>query len=197
MLEPITHLKPSAYKVMPWKNGAGSTTELFIAPSNASLQLGFDWRISLAQVPTSGPFSVFPQYQRTIVLLKGDPMHLVHEGHGRHELKALEPYDFHGAWPTEGLLTGQAVEDFNVMVRDGFGRARVDVQKGTEKSAFSVRNDDLCFIYCHQGSFHVSLQNQEQRITEHEALFTEHGRKVLLQAESPASVALVVSIARS
>jgi environmental stress-induced protein Ves len=196
MPDQFTHLTPSAYKVMPWKNGAGSTTELYIAPPGASVQSGFDWRISLAQVPASGPFSVFPDYQRTIVLLKGDPMHLVHEGRIRHELQALQPYDFHGAWQTEGLLTGQPVEDFNVMVRDGFGRARVDVQKGSEKSAFSVQHDDLCFIYCHQGSFTVSLQNQKQRITEHEALFTEHAAKVLLQAESPASIALIVSITR-
>jgi environmental stress-induced protein Ves len=196
MPDHVTHLTPSAYKVMPWKNGAGSTTELFIAPPGASVQSGFDWRISLAQVPASGPFSVFPAYQRTIVLLQGDPMHLVHEGRGRHELRALQPYDFHGSWPTEGLLTGQPVEDFNVMVRDGFGRARVDVQKASENPDYSVQCDDLCFIYCHQGSFTVALQNQKKRLTEHEALLTEHGRNALLKAESPSSIALIVSISR-
>lgn len=194
MPDQVTHLTPSAYKVMPWKNGAGSTTELFIAPPGSSVQSGFDWRISLAQVPASGPFSVFPDYQRTIVLLKGDPMHLVHEGRGRHELRALQPYDFHGSWQTEGVLTGQPVEDFNVMVRDGFGRARVDVQKGSEKAEYSVQDDGLCFFYCLRGSFTASLQNQKQRITEHEALFTEHGRNALFKAESPSSIAVIVSI---
>ncbi|HET9241207.1 MAG TPA: HutD family protein [Oligoflexus sp.] len=196
MSDQVTHLTPSAYKFMPWKNGAGSTTELFIAPPGATVQSGFDWRISLAQVPASGPFSVFSDYQRTIVLLNGDPMHLLHEGRGRHELQALEPYEFHGGWPTEGVLTGRAVEDFNVMVRDGFGQVRVHVQKASEKLSFSAQYDDLCFIYCHAGSFTVSLQNEKKRITEHEALFTEHGRNALLHAESPTSVALIVSITR-
>lgn len=197
MMNRVTRLFPSDYKIMPWKNGAGSTTELLIAPQDASVQSGFDWRISLAQVPASGPFSVFPDYQRTIVLLEGDPMDLVHQGQGRHELKPLQPYAFHGGWTTEGILTGRPVEDFNVMVRDGYGRVHVDVQKGRENPDFSLHHDDLCFIYCHRGSLIVTLQQEKIKLTEQESLLTEQGGNIKVQAGSETCVAIIVSLTRA
>ena len=63
--------------VMPWKNGQGSTTELAIEPPGAALD-GFDWRISIAELRGSGPFSTFPGYDRIIVQLDGPPMILTH-----------------------------------------------------------------------------------------------------------------------
>ena len=43
----------------PWKNGGGSTTEIAVWPNGAGLD-EFDWRISLATITQSGPFSFFP-----------------------------------------------------------------------------------------------------------------------------------------
>ena len=50
----------------PWKNGGGCTTEIAIAPPGASLD-AFEWRISLATIAASGPFSAFPGVDRTLV----------------------------------------------------------------------------------------------------------------------------------
>ena len=54
--------------VMPWKNGYGSTTELAVEPPDAALDR-FDWRVSVAELRGSGPFSTFPGYDRIIVQL--------------------------------------------------------------------------------------------------------------------------------
>jgi environmental stress-induced protein Ves len=194
MKQRVTHFSPSAYKVMPWKNGAGSTTELAIAPQGASVQSGFDWRISLAQVPSSGPFSSFPNYQRTILLLRGDPMRLVHQGQGDHLLQPFQPYDFHGAWQTEGILTGRPVEDFNVMVRNDFGQARVHVQKGTENPVFSLQNANLHFIYCYQGTATVEMQTQQVSLADEDSILIEVGSNMKVHTGSTSSTILIVSI---
>jgi environmental stress-induced protein Ves len=194
MKDRVTLFSPSDYKVMPWKNGAGSTTELRIAPEGASLQSGFDWRISLAQVPTSGPFSSFPNYQRTIMLLRGDPMRLVHQGQGEHLLEPFQPYDFHGAWQTEGILTGRPVEDFNVMVRDGFGKAHVDVQNGLENPIFPLQNGSLQFIYSCRGAITVQMQNQTYKLGEQHSILIEDSCNTTLHAESTSSTAIIVAL---
>ena len=59
---------------MPWKNGGGSTTEIAIAPAGASVSSGFDWRVSMADVVSDGPFSAFNGYDRQLALLSGGGM---------------------------------------------------------------------------------------------------------------------------
>ena len=54
--------------VSPWKNGGGTTTEVAAFPPGAPLE-NFGWRVSIAQVARSGPFSLFPGIDRTLALL--------------------------------------------------------------------------------------------------------------------------------
>ena len=70
----IEVLKADQYTKMLWKNGAGYTLE--IARSQGEIE--FDWRISMADVTTSGPFSTFPNKQRIITVLdvKGIELHV-------------------------------------------------------------------------------------------------------------------------
>src|SRR6476619_3067787 len=68
-------LTPNDYRSMPWKNGAGRTTEIAVHPPGAALD-AFAWRVSIADVERDGPFSRFPGIDRTIVLLGGSGMRL-------------------------------------------------------------------------------------------------------------------------
>jgi hypothetical protein len=52
-------IQTSEYRRTPWKNGAGTTFEIAAEPL-ASMIDTFDWRISMAQVASVGPFSSFP-----------------------------------------------------------------------------------------------------------------------------------------
>src|ERR1700684_204618 len=72
-------LGPTDYKLMPWKNGRGATTELAIHPGHADLK-GFDWRVSMADVVEDGDFSPFPRYDRTLVVARGAGMELEFDG---------------------------------------------------------------------------------------------------------------------
>ena len=55
---------------MPWRNGGGVTREYLVQPSDE----GYDWRLSVAEVATNGPFSEFAGFDRILVLLSGAGM---------------------------------------------------------------------------------------------------------------------------
>lgn len=124
----MRHILPTDYRVMPWKNGLGTTTEIAVEPPGASLD-AFVWRVSIADLRASGPFSTFEQVDRIIVLIEGAPMTLTHEGGRVHRLTLLSPYRFAGEIPTQSDLDAPPSRDFNVMVRRGSARADLAVHE--------------------------------------------------------------------
>ncbi len=83
----MRHLRPADYRVMPWKDGGGSTTEFALEPAGAGLAGPFLWRVSSARVEGAGPFSRFPGRTRLLTLLEGAGLILDIEGQGRARLK--------------------------------------------------------------------------------------------------------------
>lgn len=114
----------------PWKNGGGSTREIVCRPPSAGMD-GFDWRVSIATIAQTGPFSAFPGVDRVIMLLEGDGVHL-HSSCGiDHRLdQKHEPFYFHGEVALECTLVGGTSTDFNVMTRRCTLRADVKVLRG-------------------------------------------------------------------
>ncbi|HEX4300316.1 MAG TPA: HutD family protein [Gammaproteobacteria bacterium] len=111
-------LAPADYKLMPWKNGRGATTELAIHPAHADLaERPFDWRLSMADVVEDGDFSSFPGYDRTLVVTRGEGMELTFDGAAAPQRLAGPGHaaSFSGDWATRGRLLGGPVRDFNVM----------------------------------------------------------------------------------
>jgi environmental stress-induced protein Ves len=83
----------SRVPAQPWRNGGGSTRELFAWPA----ALHWLFRISLAQVTQDGPFSCFPGVERWIALVEGAGMTL-HLPSGAERLSlGREPLRFDGA----------------------------------------------------------------------------------------------------
>ena len=102
------------YRVMPWKNGGGSTTELVVFPAGAGLD-DFDWRASTARVAGDGPFSAFPGVDRSLAVLEGHGLILADES-GEHCVGAV-PFVFRGEQRIDARLRDGPVTDFNVMTR--------------------------------------------------------------------------------
>jgi environmental stress-induced protein Ves len=121
----MRRLSASDYKIMPWKNGGGTTTEIAISPENAGLA-SFDWRISIAEIKAPGPFSRYPGYERTIMLIDGEGMVLDAGNSGRVALSRYVPQHFPGEWQVEAILEGGAVRDFNLMVKRGRIRGQLE-----------------------------------------------------------------------
>jgi environmental stress-induced protein Ves len=117
----------------PWKNGGGSTTEIAVFPTGAGFD-EFDWRISLATISQSGPFSSFPGIDRSLALVDGDGV-LLDFGDERFVLSPSEPLiEFPGEAAVHATVTGALTTDFNVMTRRSRCRHRLEpcVVRGTE-----------------------------------------------------------------
>lgn len=118
-------IRPAEYRVMPWKNGGGSTTELNVCPTGA---VAFDWRGSIATVEIDGPFSAFDGYERHIMVLSGGGMTLNIASHGKVALRPLEPFSFAGETKVKGVLSDGPVKDFNLIVRREYGRGALSAK---------------------------------------------------------------------
>jgi environmental stress-induced protein Ves len=109
----------------PWKNGRGLTREIAAHPAGAGID-DFLWRVSMATVDTGGPFSVFPGIDRILTVLSGR-MALSVQGMGRVLVDSdAQPFAFPGDAAADAVVLGIPVEDLNVMVRRGHGRASVE-----------------------------------------------------------------------
>lgn len=122
-------LRRDDYKVMPWKNGGGTTTEIAIFPPEAGRgATPFQWRVSIADVAQDGPFSKFAGYDRCIMLLDGQGMRLEIDEADALDLLPFRPVSFSGDWTVSGILTGGPVRDFNLIVARQFGRGSLICQ---------------------------------------------------------------------
>ena len=121
-------IRPEAHRIMPWKNGSGTTTEIAIDPPDADVGGRFRWRLSIADVERSGPFSAFAGYERTIMVIAGQGMDLSVGGRPARRLdRAFEPFVFSGDAPAECQLLGGPIRDFNLMVDRSSLRSRLEV----------------------------------------------------------------------
>lgn len=102
------------FKTLPWKNGKGETIELAIN-DNATLD-SFEWRLSMATVSEDGVFSDFSGYERNLVLIEGESIHLTHDNQQTEKLtQLLHVAHFDGGCVTEGMLPAGTIKDFNII----------------------------------------------------------------------------------
>ncbi|WP_086722388.1 HutD/Ves family protein [Streptomyces carpinensis] len=100
----------------PWKNGGGVTSQVAACPEGAGTD-DFLWRVSVADVASSGPFSAFEGVDRIITVVDGPGMALTVDGVSHVMAAPYEPFAFCGDAATECQLLGGPIVDFNVMVR--------------------------------------------------------------------------------
>ena len=118
----LQHFAIDTLRPRPWRNGGGSSREIVCWPPGAGLD-DFDWRVSIASVAASGPFSCFAGVDRTIVLLAGDGLRLQAPGLD-HRLDTLHaPFAFSGDAALHCTLLGGESTDLNAMSRRARGRA--------------------------------------------------------------------------
>ena len=118
----------SQHRTMRWKNGLGTTTEIAIDPPGVSLADRFRWRLSIASVQSSGPFSAFPGYERTIMVVEGRGMELaVGRSSPRRLDRPFEPFLFSGDAPAACRLIDGPIRDFNLMVDRSALQSHTDV----------------------------------------------------------------------
>ncbi|WP_420962995.1 HutD family protein [Brucella sp. IR073] len=188
----VTLLRAADYRRMPWKNGGGETVEIAVFPPDAGLS-DFDWRISMAKVAGDGPFSIFPEIDRTLCVLEGNGIALALDGQAPVRLDiGSEPLLFPADVAAEARLIDGPITDLNVMTRRGgltHAVRRVHVEHGT-----TIRvTGTPALILCHRGTLHVEGGGKTLQLGPLDSLLIEDARDESLQI-SGTGVVFVVSV---
>lgn len=105
----------------PWRNGGGVTRELAMWPDAGD----WAWRMSVADVDKSGPFSKFEGIERWFAVLEGAGVQLDVAGVPHRVTTVDAPLFFDGGAETGCELIDGKTRDFNLMVRRGNAPSRM------------------------------------------------------------------------
>jgi len=120
-------IRQCAFTATPWKNGGGITHEAIRVPQSGD---PYRWRVSVAHIDRSGPFSDFAAYNRIMVLLRGSGVALrFANGEEKLLLHVGDLAEFDGALATQCQLTNGPCVDLNLMVAKSLlGGVHADVR---------------------------------------------------------------------
>lgn len=140
---------------MPWKNGGGETLELYKEELYGKIQ----FRISIASVNTSGPFSQFPELNRYLTLLEGDGFQLQFD-HKKEVLdQPLQWLSFDGNDNIQCDLISDPCLDFNIMVAKSLGPITVSGFISSENRSVKLTST---FVYHHRTQTLYKLEQNDE-----------------------------------
>jgi uncharacterized protein len=165
-------LRAKNHRRMPWKNGAGVTTEIAVFPANAGLE-NFEWRLSMATVASDGPFSLFAGVDRTLAVLEGEGILLSVEGRPEESVtRHSPPVAFAADRPTSAKLISGAVTDLNAMSRRGRWTHRMD-RLAFRGAAAIADGGDTAIVFCASGSALISDGEESLALSLHDAAIVD------------------------
>ena len=170
----------------PWRNGGGVTRELACWPEANDWR----WRVSVAEVESSGPFSRFDGVQRWFAVLSGAGVRLNLHGQAHELTRASEPFAFDGAAAVDCELLAGATQDFNLMVRGAGACAKLQRIRGTQR--FAVRAGTTVAVYAVAAMTHVTLDGQTLALPAHSLCWKSLATAAPMQVD--ASEALYMGI---
>lgn len=146
------------FKQMPWKNGGGTTLELF---SLRDAQEEILFRLSSASVKQDGPFSIFPNIERILFLVSGNGFKLKFADFDLLMANPFSPITFAGEEVISCELLDRECVDFNVMTNRNFGSSKLEIKRIKSGDQFS-NVGGMLFIYLTEDKelYHLEL-NQE------------------------------------
>jgi environmental stress-induced protein Ves len=111
----------------------------------------FDWRVSVAQIDTAGPFSDFASYNRFMVLLKGAGVVLKFSGGPAPQVRELrrvgDMVEFDGALAAHCELQDGPCVDLNLMVAKRLTGVRARVETLQEGRSFGLGGHDSMLAF--------------------------------------------------
>jgi environmental stress-induced protein Ves len=162
---------------VPWKNGGGTTAEVAAFPEGSGFET-FGWRISMADVASDGPFSLFPGIDRTLIVVEGNGIELDVEGIVYPLDRTSSKLSFSGDDITTGRLLSGPIRDLNVMTRRGRFRHRTRfVESGV---ALLSEDTTAAFLIPLDGSFDVTLDSTIHSLQALDTLILEATENLIL-----------------
>jgi len=180
-------LRSSDCQRMPWKNGGGTTIEIWKQVSATGEML---WRLSIADVASDGPFSEFPGIDRWIMVVSGKGMELRIDGMGTKRLDRLfEPLFFSGDAKTDCRLIDGPIRDFNFMIARSFGKGLLRVFHLTANMSAPLRADTVA-VHIVRGRAELET-NDIRALAETDSWIVEEPRKAKVRALGDVVIAVI------
>jgi uncharacterized protein len=152
----ITLLTQATYRAMPWRNGLGTTMEIALEAGPGDR---FRWRLSIADVARSGPFSRFEGYDRVIAVVAGAGMRLAVEGRPIVLIdRESAPHAFPGDAATDCTLIEGAIRDFNLIVDRASTRGSVVGIRLTDKPRPTDLDGAVTLLHALEGGILVDTR---------------------------------------
>jgi environmental stress-induced protein Ves len=118
-------IRQASFRTTPWKNGGGVTHEALRYPAEGA---PFRWRLSVATIGSSGPFSDFSGYRRHMALLRGAGLQLrFADGTVANLREVGELVAFDGGLAAHCELLAGECTDLNFMISTALPAPRVGV----------------------------------------------------------------------
>ena len=180
-------LHSSDYQRMPWKNGGGTTTEIWKAASADGEML---WRLSIADVASDGPFSAFPGIDRFIMVIEGKGMELTVDGRSQRLDDLFQPFAFSGDAKTDCRLVAGPIRDFNLMVARSYGSGTLRVRHlaAGETAPFA---ENVAALHVLRGQIELESGNAHKLAAGDSWVAGPYGG-VTVRALAPAALATIV-----
>ena len=139
--------------VEPWRNGGGQTRLIVAAET---VDGDWNWRVSLAEIRSNGPFSVFPGIDRQALLAEGEQLTL-RGGETALQFRRIgDGHGFEGERELSAELAAGPVRLFNVMTRRGQATAGVSVHQGSTE--LSLADGGTLVLLVTSGEFDLSFR---------------------------------------
>jgi environmental stress-induced protein Ves len=156
----------------PWKNGLGLTRQLAIHPPQATAE-SFEWRLSIAQLTGTAPFSRFADITRCLAVLEG-VLTLQWAGGTEQRLTAQSPpVQFAGDAAVNGGVEAGPVLDLNLMWQPSRWQAAM-TRLTAHAGARQLEQLKGMFMVCSLAEeLHLRLAAAEYRLRRYDLLCVE------------------------
>lgn len=161
-----------------WRNGGGVTRELLAWPDSAD----WIWRMSVAEVAASGPFSRFDGVRRWFAVLSGAGVRLNIDGHSHELTRGSAPLCFDGASTIDCQLLDGATQDFNLMLRGD--RASAQIQRIAGVHEFEASASCMVAVYAMEAGATVFFKHETLAVPAHSLAWCKLPAHAAVRVES-------------
>lgn len=164
-------LRAATRAAVPWKNGGGVTREVAVHPAGSGFDT-LDWRVSIAEIRTAGPFSSLPGLDRRLAVLEGTLSILIDQAPEVQLSPGAPPLHFAGEAPIQARLVGGAVTDLNVMTRRGKFTADLRLHRAQHPTSLAKSPTSLLVVAL--SDFALKARTAEWRLSRLDAVRIEN-----------------------
>lgn len=173
----------------PWKNGLGTTRQIAIFPTDATLN-NFIWRASVATVSELGSFSNFDNVTRSFTLLTGDKITLSIQNQTIELHSNGQPITFSGEVSTEIVHCSAPSLDFSVMTHNHYAKHSVVHADFTDGQIYQRKSPTTLFLALEPCRINQQALNTFDALL----LSEEDGNCVTIQTQTKTAPILVTEI---